>query len=114
MPFTASQAATVKAYILNPANGLSGFTSGPGTDYGAIAAAMSADFSPAFVVFKSSIPSSAIGTTISYVALAAVTSANLTQLQVFLQLNPVSFPPTAGIRAFFATTFSGALGGGLG
>ena len=39
MLFTTAQAATVKAYILNPANGLSGFTSGPGTDYAAIAAA---------------------------------------------------------------------------
>lgn len=64
-----------------------------------------------FVVYKNSVPTSALGYTINYVALAAVTSGNLTQLQLFLQLNPLSFPPTADIRAFFNTTFSGALGG---
>ena len=107
---TPQQFATVKAAILaDPV--LGPLTSGPGTDYAGIAAAMSALASPDFIVWKSSIPTASIGTTISYVALAAMTSANLTQLQVFLQLNMSSFPPTTGIRSFFSTTFSGALGG---
>jgi hypothetical protein len=49
---TTAQAATVKAAIL--ADGaLAPLTSGPGTDYAAIAAAMSADAAPAFVVWRS-------------------------------------------------------------
>lgn len=51
---TPAQAATLKAYILaDPV--LAPLTSGPGTDYGAIAAALNTDASPAFVVWKTSI-----------------------------------------------------------
>jgi hypothetical protein len=107
---TPAQLATLKTAILaDPV--LAAVTRGPGTDYGAIAAAMSAPAAPTFVVWKLTIPTSAIGTTISYVALAAMTSANQTQLDLFLKLNTQEWPPTAGIRAFFANTFSGTLGG---
>lgn len=48
---TPQQHATLKAAILADPT-LAAMTSGPSTDYGAIAAAMSADASPAFVVWK--------------------------------------------------------------
>jgi len=103
---TPEQQATLKAAILaTPAlNALIG-------NYQALAAALNAAAAPAFVCWKPSIPTAAIGTTIGYLALAAMTSANLTQLEMFLKLNEESFPPSASIRGFFATTFSGALGG---
>lgn len=51
---TTQQKATLKAHIL--ADGvLAPLTSGPGTDYGAIAAAMSAPAAPAFTVWNSSV-----------------------------------------------------------
>jgi hypothetical protein len=68
--------------------------------------------SPAFVVFKRSVPVDDVGLTISYVALAAMTDANQGQLVRFTQLNPTSFDPSkADIRSFFNNTFGGALGG---
>ena len=76
-----------------------------------IAAWLNADAHPAFTTWKTSIPTAAIGTTIGYLALAAMTSANLTQLDMFLSLNKDAFPPSASIRGFFNTTFGGALGG---
>ena len=54
--FSPAQLATLKAYILNPANGMSQWTSGPGTDYGAIAAAMSADAAPAQLAWRTAVP----------------------------------------------------------
>lgn len=52
---TPQQSIDLKAYILNPANGLSQWTSGPGTDYGAIAAALNADANPVFKVWRTSV-----------------------------------------------------------
>lgn len=54
MALTPQQLTTLKAAILaDPA--LAPLTSGPGTDYGAIAAAMSAEATPAFVVWRTSV-----------------------------------------------------------
>jgi len=51
---TTQQLATLKAAILaDPV--LAPLTSGPGTDYGAIAAAMSADAAPSFTVWRTAI-----------------------------------------------------------
>lgn len=103
---TPQQQATLRAAILaTPA--LNALIS----NYQALAAALNAPASPAFVCWQPSIPTAKLGTTIGSVALAAVTSANLNQLDLFLKLNPESFPPSAGIRAFFANTFGGALAG---
>jgi hypothetical protein len=52
--FTDQQKAAIKAAILADPT-LAAMTSGPGTDYGAIAAAMNLDASPAFVVWKTSV-----------------------------------------------------------
>jgi len=79
---------------------------------GAMAGWFNQQASPAYVVFKKSVPTDDIGLTISYVALAAMTDANQGQLIRFTQLNPVSFDPSKpDIRSFFNNTFSGALGG---
>jgi hypothetical protein len=67
---------------------------------------------PAFVCWKASVPSGQIGKTVNYVAVAAMTTANLERLNNFLGMNPSEFDPgRADIRAFMADTFSGALGG---
>ena len=51
---TPAQTAAVKAYILSvPA--LAALTSGPGTDYNTIALTLSADASPAFTVWRTSV-----------------------------------------------------------
>tara|TARA_R110000868_G_scaffold215407_1_gene465500 strand:- start:1813 stop:2517 length:705 start_codon:yes stop_codon:yes gene_type:complete len=110
MPLTTAQLTTLKAAILAETD--AGFVAARNAkNENLMAAFYNAPASPAFVVWKPSVPTAAIGTTIGYVALAAMTSANLTQLDMFTKLNPQSFPPTASIRAFFTTTFSGALGG---
>ena len=54
MSLTPAQLATLKAAILADTT-LAPLTSGPGTDYGAIAAAMSADASPAFTVWRTNV-----------------------------------------------------------
>ena len=53
-----------------------------------------------------------IGKTVSYVAVAAMTTANLDRVRSFHTLNPEEFDPSRlDVRTFWADTFSGALGG---
>ena len=110
MDLTPAQKATLKAAILAETD--SAFVAARNAENdSAMAAFYNAQATPTFTVWKSSVPTSKIGTTIGYVALAALTSGNLTQLDLFLKLNPSSFPPSSSIRSFFTTTFAGTLGG---
>lgn len=55
MSLTVDQLATLKAHVLaDPA--LAPLTSGAGTDYPAIAAALNADSNPAFIVWRTAVP----------------------------------------------------------
>lgn len=79
---------------------------------GAMAAWYNGTASPAFVVWKASVASDLIGKVLNYVAVAAMTTANLSRVSDFLRMNPVSFDPSrSDIRTFMSDTFSGALGG---
>jgi len=65
-----------------------------------------------FIVYKTSEQTAAIGKVISYVALAAMTTANIDKLNTFLGLNLVTFDPRkTDIHTYFNDVFSGALGG---
>lgn len=110
MALTPAQLATLKAAILaDPAlNAL------PNTNAGnsVIAAELNATAVPDFIVWRKSMQTLEVGQVISYVALAAMTTANLDRVKTFQQLNPASFDPgRSDIRTYMADTFSGALGG---
>jgi hypothetical protein len=67
---------------------------------------------PVFVVWKPTVETALIGKTVSYLAIAAMTTANLDRVNNFLNLNPQEFDPSrSDIRTFMTDTFSGALGG---
>lgn len=69
-------------------------------------------FSPAWVVWKPSVPTLEIGQAVNYVAVAAMTATNLERVNTFMRLNPNTFNPArADIRTYMSDTFSGALGG---
>jgi len=110
MALTPAQAATLKAAI-NADPTLAAMTSGPGTDFNAIAVAMNAASNPAFIVRKSSVQTDQVGKVVSYAAIGAMTSANTARISLFYDMNPTAFFPSADIEAFFADTFSGALAG---
>jgi hypothetical protein len=67
----------------------------------------------AFIVYKTSELSAAIGTTVNYLAVAALTDANVNKLRLFVgDLNPETFAPNhSDQRQFMTDIFSGALGG---
>ena len=65
-----------------------------------------------FVIFKPTESTFSIGDVINYIAVAAMTVANLDRLNTFYRLNPNTFEPIrSDQRTFLADTFSGALGG---
>jgi hypothetical protein len=66
----------------------------------------------AFIVYKPSESTFEIGEVVSYVAVEAMTDANLNNLNTFYDMNPATFAPIrADQRSYLANTFSGALGG---
>lgn len=65
---TSAQYATLKAAILAD-NTLSPFTSGPTTDYGALANALNTAYTPAFYVWRSTVPASEIANSIIWAKL---------------------------------------------
>jgi hypothetical protein len=77
----------------------------------AIAAALNVDASPAFWVYRRAIPSAEIGKKVNYVAVAAMTTANLQRVSDFLRLNISEFDGRDDVKTFLSDTFSGALGG---
>jgi hypothetical protein len=65
-----------------------------------------------FIVFKPTEPTTSIGDVVSYVAVAALTDANVNKLNLFYTLQPQEFEPIrADQRQYMADVFSGALGG---
>lgn len=77
-----------------------------------IAAGLNQTAAPSWIVWRKRIPATEIGLTINYVAVAAMTTANLDRVKTFIVLNPVDFDPArSDIRTYMSDTFSGALGG---
>lgn len=65
-----------------------------------------------FIVFKPSCPTQNIGDVVNYVAVAALTDANVNKLNLFYTLQPQNFEPNkSDQRTYLADVFSGALGG---
>jgi plastocyanin len=65
-----------------------------------------------FIVFKPTELTTSIGDVISYVAVAALTDANVNKLNLFYTTQPSNFEPAhADQRQYLADVFSGALGG---
>lgn len=65
-----------------------------------------------FIVFKPTAPTDDLGDIVNYVAVAALTDANVNKLNLFYTLNPETFEPVrADERTYLADVFSGALGG---
>jgi hypothetical protein len=65
-----------------------------------------------FIVYKPSEATTAIGDVINYVAVAALTDANVNKLNIFYTTQPSNFEPNhADQRQYLADVFSGALGG---
>jgi hypothetical protein len=105
---TPQQLQTLGAYIASQPD----LSSEPNTPDGAFAIAEKLKAPSSTVVWKQEVKTEEIGKVVSYVAVAAMTSANLNRVQTFEQLNPEEFDPSrADIRQFWADTFSGALGG---
>ncbi len=106
---TPAQLVTLKAAILaDPA-----LAAQPMNSDGAyaIAAALNSDASPAFWAYRKDIDSSEVGRAVNYVAVAAMTTANLSRIADFLRLNLTTFAGRDDIKTFLMDTFSGALGG---
>ena len=84
----------------------------PGNNFNYIAQWYGQNASPSFTVWKKSINTSDVGRTVNYIAVAAMTTANLDRVNNFYNMNPVVFDPSRDdIRTFWNDTFSGALGG---
>lgn len=66
---------------------------------------------PDFWAYRRNINSNEIGTTVNYVAVAAMTTANLERVNNFLNMNKTAFIGRDDIKTFLLDTFSGALGG---
>jgi hypothetical protein len=65
-----------------------------------------------FIVFKPTEATTSIGDVVNYVAVAALTTANLEKLNTFYLLQPQTFEPiNSDQRQYLADVFSGALGG---
>src|SRR5574343_869151 len=110
MELTPQQRKALKAYI----NSVPAWAALPNDSDSAlqIAASLNAPASPAWVVWRSSVPTLDIGRAVNYVAVAAMTTANLDRVRLFCEMNPSSFDPSrSDIRTFMSDTFSGALGG---
>ena len=109
MALTTAQLATLKAAIVaDPVlNGQ------PMTPDGAafIAVELNKTATPDFWGYKPQINTDMIGKTVSYVAIAAMTTANLDRVNNFHILNPESFTGRDDVKTFLNDTFSGALGG---
>lgn len=110
MSLTPTQLQTLKAAILaDPV-----LSAQPNTNAGnsVVAQTLNAPAVPQFFVWKTLVQTGSIGKTVNYVAIAAMTTANLDRLNNFLNMNPSEFDPArADIRTFMADTFSGSLGG---
>jgi len=105
---TPEQKATLKTHILATQDLADLYTAG---NLNGLAEALNTDATPAFVVWRRSIPSMEMGKTVIYDALAAMTTANTSRVSLFMELNSESFDGSADLDAYFADTFGGALNG---
>jgi hypothetical protein len=64
-----------------------------------------------FIVWRSRVNTAEIGLVVNYEAVGAMTTANRDRIITFYTMNPEAFDPTADIRLFWDSTFSGALAG---
>jgi len=65
-----------------------------------------------FIVYKPSEATTSIGDVINYIAVAALTDANVNKLNVFYTTQPENFEPShSDQRQYLLDVFSGALGG---
>jgi hypothetical protein len=108
MELTNQQKATLKTYIQSQPDLASMFVDG---NLSGVADALNASATPAFWVYRTDIPSSEIGKTVNYVAVAAMTTANLQRISDFLRLNASTFNGRDDVKTFLSDTFSGTLGG---
>jgi hypothetical protein len=108
MALTNAQLQALKTYIASQPD----LASQPQTLDGAYEIARLLNLDSTSIVWKRQVLSDEISKVVSYVAVAAMTTANLERVRSFFTLNPEEFDPTrADIRTFWADTFSGALGG---
>lgn len=110
MALTTAQLQTLKAYIATvPAWAALPLTSASAQT---ISDGLNATASPVWVVWRKTVPTLEIGLVVNYIAVAAMTTANLDRVSVFYTLNPATFDPSrSDIRTYLSDTFSGALGG---
>jgi hypothetical protein len=102
------QMLALKAYI----NSQPDLSSYPNNTDGAFDIARLLNAATNHVVWRTRVVTEDVGNSINYVALSALTTANRDRLTTFFILNREDFDPSrADIRAYFADTFSGALGG---
>lgn len=105
---TPEQLATLKTHIQSQPDLAAFYDAG---NLSGLADALNAPANPVFVGWRRGIPSDEMGSTVNYSALAAMTSANTTRVQLFMQLNPVSIDGSVHLDAYFVDTFGGALNG---
>ncbi len=107
---TNAQLLTLKAAILNEADPtFAGYRTA--NDKPSMAAWFNADSSPAFIVWKTSVPLAQVGQAQNSTELAGLTTANTSRLQVLAMFSGGSFNPSiADVRAGFDSIYSGAGG----
>ena len=105
---TPTQLTQLKAVALADATAAAFMAAGNDTE---LAQWFNAAAIPSFWVYRRNIPSGEIGTTVNYVAVAAMTTANLDRVNNFLSMNRDKFTARDDIKTFLMDTFSGTLGG---
>jgi len=105
---TPEQLATLKTYILANQDTATMYNEG---NLGGLADALNSDASPAYWVYRRNIHAGELGKTVNYVAVSAMTAANLGRVADFLRMNEESFNGRDDVKSFLLDTFAGALGG---
>lgn len=109
MELTSAQLALLKTHIETSPD-LSGFPMNSDGHY-EIARRLNTLAAPDFVVYREVVDTTEISSTVSYVAVEAMTDINRAKLTTFYSMNPYQFIPKVDVRTYFANTFGGALGG---
>jgi hypothetical protein len=105
---TPEQLATLKTHILANQDTATLYNDG---NLSGLADALNAPSNPAYIVWRKNIPSSEMGQTVIYNALAGMTTANTSRVDLFMAMNRETFSGSADLDAYFASTFAGALNG---
>lgn len=108
MALTSTQLTQLKTVALADPTAAAFLSAGNDTE---LAAWFNMSAVPDFWVFRRNINSAEIGVAVSYVAVAAMTTANLDRVNNFLNMNKNTFTGRSDIKTFLDDTFSGALGG---